>query len=301
MKRFLVVYKKSSFEMYRSSADQSVRDFALQDAVLQESHRIHAASLEQVLATLDARAIEYQKRYRSQLQPIDTSLNAVVVVGGDGTTLDTAHYVPTADIPIIGVNSDPAHSVGFYTCCTADNFADFLDNLKFKPKTSLPRLEVILNGQSLPYYVLNDIFIAHSSPAAYTRYMLTVDGKKVVDKDNNERLRSSGIVIATASGSTAWMYNLQGTIMPLTSTQMQYKERDVRNLTPQYAEREIKVQSLTREGRIFVDGDHLDCLFSLGDCLIIKVGSPVQIVGDINTKRQTYEVEAIPRALRDQI
>lgn len=299
MTKVLVVHKKSSLELFTEAPPSATRDFALADKARQESHQIHTASLQQVLAVLDSRSVDYQKIYRSELQPVDTSLDAIIIVGGDGTTLDTTHYVPTADIPIIGVNSDPTSSVGFYTCCTADTFAGIFDTLDTQPRTIFPRLEVLVNGERLPEYVLNDLLIAHSSPAAYTRYMFTVDGKKVVDQANNNRLRSSGLVIAAAGGSTAWMYNLQGTIMHLTSTTMQYKERDVRNLPIAFAEREIKIESLTREGRIFIDGDHIHYSFTLGDTVLVKAGPLVQIVGDIDTKRQQYREEKVPRRFTD--
>ena len=299
MSKVLVVHKKSSLELFTEAPPSATRDRALADEARRESHQIHTASLQQVLAVLDSRGVDYQKIYRSELQPVDTSLDAIIIVGGDGTTLDTTHYVSTADIPIIGVNSDPTSSVGFYTCCTADTFAGIFDSLDNQPRTTFPRLEVLLNGQQILEPVLNDILVAHSSPAAYTRYVLTVDGKKIVNQANNNRLRSSGLVIATAGGSTAWMYNLQGTIMPLTSTTMQYKERDVRNLPIAFAEREIKIESLTREGRIFIDGDHIQYPFTLGDTVLVKAGHPVQIVGNIDLKRQQYREEKVPRKFTD--
>lgn len=300
MSKVLVVHKKSSIELFTEAPPSVTRDLALADKARQESHRIHTASIQQVLEILDSRSVNYDKVYRTQLPNVDsTSLDAIIILGGDGTTLETAHYVSTTNIPLIGVNSDPTSSVGFYTCCTADTFAEVFDTLEKQPRTSFPRLEVLLNGERLPEYALNDLLIAHSSPASHTRYSLAIDGKKVVDQANNDRLRSSGIVITAAGGSTAWMYNLQGEIMPLTSTQMQYKERDVRNLIAQLAEKEIKIESLTREGKIFIDGDHIEYPFTLGDTAVIKVGAPIQIVGDIDAKREKYRQEHIPRTFAD--
>ncbi len=292
MSKVLVVHKKSAWEMYLASPDEAVRSFAEHDEALRRSHLVHTASLEQVLRVLDGHHVEYETATRRDLQGISLPHQLIIAVGGDGTILDTTHYVPNDEIPILGVNSDPATSVGFYSCCTAAEFeslfAQVTESPHSIPRTVFPRLQVHLNGQKLPEYVLNDVLVAHSSPAAYTRYELTVDGRTVTDHRGNSRLRSSGLVIATAGGSTAWMYNLGGSIMPLSSPQLQYHERDIRNVHPHFGH-ELRIKSITREGNLFIDGEHVVYPFTVGDLLTISSGPAVQLVGNIDEKRHRYD------------
>ena len=48
-----------------------------------------------------------------QLQPKDLeNIDLVCSLGGDGTFLKTSSIIKNPDLPIIGINTDPARSVG---------------------------------------------------------------------------------------------------------------------------------------------------------------------------------------------
>src|SRR5262249_6739284 len=107
-----------------------------------------------------------------------------------------AHYV--GDGMVIGVNSAPGDSVGHFCSANRENFAERLDailDLKWRP-VELARLQVTLDGKPLQELALNDVLVAHYSPAATTRYLIEVG-------DHFEEHRSSGVWISTAAGSTA--------------------------------------------------------------------------------------------------
>ena len=287
MKNILVVYKKRLYELYLNSKDTDVQEFMHTPADVERlriSHEEQVETLEHVVRNLNKRDYNVDVMYRADLKPI-IGKDLVVTVGGDGTLLEVAHYV-TDMTPVLGVNSNPTSSVGYFSCATKENFAGVIDKLDGYTRTNLQRLHLTVDGQDIPELVLNDVLFAHRNPAAMTRYELNVDG---VDKLNGKRekgLRSSGLLVCAAAGSTAWMYHLGGGIMPLDSTQMQYHERDQRNAPFGVANSSIAVRSLTREGYLYVDGEHLRYPFGLGSEMLITPGAKLAVVGDLEEKRR---------------
>lgn len=277
----LVVYKKSIYELYSNSEDKEVRRYLTENPdkkeEMRQSHLTQQQTLETVVQELSERGIDHEIIYRADLEEI-TDKDLVITVGGDGTLLEVSHYVK--DTPILGVNSNTSSSVGYFCCANKDNVGDYLSNLDSTPRTSLNRLELTLDDEILPELVLNDILVAHRNPAAMTRYFLEVDGV-------TESQRNSGLLISTAAGSTAFMYNENGEIMPLDSTHIQYIQRSLRDAQPQFTD-EMQITSQSREGMLYIDGEHLTYKFSLGSTLQIANGTPLNIVGDLAQKRAQY-------------
>ena len=252
----LVVYKKSTLEFYANSPDKKTADYA---TLGEEADRLKASdeeqkrTLEAVVESLEWAGIEHNEIYRAQLDEGIEKSDLVIVVGGDGTLLETAHYVKKT--PILGVNSDSANSTGFYSIGNRENIEKIIETLDNIPRTVLARLELTLNGEKVKELALNDVLIAHQNPAAMTRY-------KILEEGSFEEYHSSGLLICTASGSTGFMYNEDGIVMPLSSTQMQIKHRSIRGSTPYFADA-LEIASKTREGLIYIDGAHLHYQFLL--------------------------------------
>ncbi len=70
------------------------------------------ASNETVAAALEAVGIEARHLDRAEFQGPAEDEDLVVTVGGDGTMLDASHRV--RETPILGFNSDPDRSVGYF-------------------------------------------------------------------------------------------------------------------------------------------------------------------------------------------
>jgi NAD+ kinase len=125
-----------------------------------------------------------------------------VTVGGDGTVL-TANSLDSA-LPMITVNSDPGGSIGMYTRCTARNFPElfnaWLDGAAHVE--TIPRLQARIDTGPA-WRILNECLFASANPAAMTRYLLELPGNEGWSAPLREAQRSSGVWIATASGSTA--------------------------------------------------------------------------------------------------
>jgi len=197
----------------------------------------------------------------------------VISIGGDGTLLCASHYV--RDGMVIGVNSAPGDSVGHFCSANRENFAERLDailDLKWRP-VELARLQVTLEGKPLQELALNDVLVAHYSPAATTRYLIEVG-------DHFEEHRSSGVWISTAAGSTAGIGSAGGRRMPLRSRHIQFLVRELyyepdreyeltRGLVP--PDSGVTVASKMPDGRLYIDGARAQYLFPFGARMHIEI------------------------------
>src|SRR5688572_12007569 len=123
-------------------------------------------TVESTLHKLGARAVLVQRAHAE----FDTSDAALVVsVGGDGTLLAASHNV--GQVPILGVNSAPEHSVGFFCAAHRGNVRTMLAEALAGTivKVRLTRMAVAVNGRIRSRRVLNEALFCHASPAATSR------------------------------------------------------------------------------------------------------------------------------------
>ncbi len=239
---------------------------------VRKAHSEHVKAIESLTRELKKRNISYTVKARSSLNHKIEDIDLVIAVGGDGTFLDASHYLD--NVPILGVNSSLSSSFGHFCLANEDTFASILDQIEadtIRP-VDLMRLTIIANGKTLPHYALNEVLVAHKNPAATSRYIVCVG-------DKQEEQLSSGLWIATASGSTGSLRAAGGKVLPITSQQFQYLVREPCIRPGQTSQLlsgllnqsdEIKLLSQTRLGRVFIDGQHIEYHFAIGDELIIK-------------------------------
>jgi NAD+ kinase len=233
-----------------------------------DSHRAHMKTLETVrheLEKLGARAVLVQRAHAE----FDTSdARLVVSVGGDGTLLAASHNV--GQVPILGVNSAPHHSVGFFCAARQSTVGRMLaealeDRLH---SVRLTRMTVAVNGRIRSRRVLNEALFCHASPAATSRYILSYGRVR-------EEQRTSGFWIGPAAGSTAAQRSAGGKTLPLASAQLQlvvrepyaaFNGREYRLLRvvvePQSR---LIVKSKMQDGCLFLDGPYRQVAVRLGD------------------------------------
>lgn len=227
----LVVYKKSSYQLYVKERHDAAFERAMQRdpqtaARLLDGHRIQQEAVARVEAVLSARAIPFKSRWRGKPRGL-AGFSLVLAVGGDGTLLDTGQWL-LDDIPLLGVNSDPSSSVGKLCATTAEGLAAALDaidegRLKVTPHT---RLRVQLDGQPVLGPCLNDVLYAHRSPAEMSRFELARLDATGAAESEPAAVRSSGVWISTATGSTAAIRSAGGKVMPIRSRRLQYLVRE---------------------------------------------------------------------------
>jgi NAD+ kinase len=285
-RRVLMVYKESAYTR-NLPARQLAAHFKKGDYwdVLRDSHDRHHASLESARKVLADRGFSITQVLRSRihhLNRLDRRFDLVVSVGGDGTLLEVSHHLRR--VPVLGVNSDPRHSVARFSGCDEKGFPQVLDAYlrgKLKPM-KITRLQFWINGKLNPWLVLNEILVSASNPAGTSRYILEVGGRV-------EEQLSSGVWIGPAAGSTAAIFSAGGRKLSLASDHFQYAVREVyhRKFGPRKLLRgvlgprqKIRMISYMRQGRVFLDGANLDFPFKLGDRLEIGVSPyPLLLIG----------------------
>jgi NAD+ kinase len=285
IKNVLLFYKKSAYKIYfleeRSTFNPKNRPIAQKELDrFKRAHREHYATLRHIGEILTKYGICYTKVFRGQVVDYD-AYDLVITIGGDGTFLEAARNVSRS--PLLGVNSSVSYSVGNFCIANINNFEGILQRIlqkNFQMKT-FHRLHLDVDQHRNEIDCLNDILVCHSNPAAMSRYLLTI-GKVT------EEHRSSGVWIATPSGSSGGVLSAGGKKIAHTARKLQYMPRELYwgigwkyrltgGILP--AGQNIKMTSLMRDGRIYVDGTHIDIPFPFGVTAHIALSSrPIRTI-----------------------
>jgi NAD+ kinase len=185
--------------------------------ILAKSHlRAAAPHLLEIAAWLEARGIEpvFETATAALVHPLGArrvfekpalvaEVDAIVILGGDGTLLSMADCIGAAgaDVPILGVNFG---SLGFLTEVTLSELYPSLEaavtgRAPVEERTML-RASTI-RAEAMPDYVaLNDVVITKAARARMIDLSVSIGDQFVA------RVRADGLIVATPTGSTA--YNL---------------------------------------------------------------------------------------------
>ncbi len=291
--RVALVTKRSSFRMFvEEGQDPRIASLAAKKdesvKLMRAAHEAHESTIQEVEEALAEAGAEVTER-RSAGEIFDPKgLALVVTVGGDGTLLSASHQLD--DVPILGINSAPEYSVGFFCGAKSGEVRKALAQLKAGKmrRTVLSRMKVSVNGEVVAGRVLNEALFCHPSPAATSRYILTV-------RDVVEPQKSSGFWIGPAAGSTAAQRSAGGRVLPLTSKQLQIVVREP--YTPHdesYALRRalippgevVTVRSKMKEARLFFDGPNKVLPISFADVIeFTQADRPLTVLG-ISSRRK---------------
>ncbi len=211
----------------------------------------------------------------------------MVTVGGDGTLLAASHSVG-GETPVLGVNSAPNSSIGFFCAAKKGTVrASLAAALSGEmPGTVLTRMRVDRNGVVLHARVLNEVLYCHASPAATSKYILRVRSEGA---EHEEEQRSSGMWIGPAAGSTAAQRSAGGQVLPLTSSDIQFVVREpyVPRKGPVgitqgriLAGEELLVRNKMKEAKLYIDGHHIVYDATIGDVLTFRRSDePLTVLG----------------------
>jgi len=277
LRNVLVIFKKSTYQLdaIELKDPRLLRLLAEGSATvanMERAHAEHQATLDTVVGVLASRQIAYTLADRGRVGSVPHDSDLVIAVGGDGTILHSSHALTGQ--PILGVNSAPTTSFGHFCLARGETFASLLDEIESghcRP-SRLMRLELTLNGTTLTEPVLNEVLVCHSSPAGQSRYFIELDGKL-------EEQRSSGVVIGPPPGSTGTLRGAGGVVLPITDQRFQYLVREpgmrpgerwqlLGGLLERQAQ--VKLVSLMKTGKLFIDGQNLEYHFCRGDELIVR-------------------------------
>ena len=134
----------------------------------------------------------------------------VVVLGGDGTILHAARICAFVDVPIVGVNFG---RVGFLTELEPEEVEVKLpyyldrDSSVWIDKRSMLHATLDQDGNCEEFLALNDIVIARGTWPRVVKIQITVDGHPY------NTTHADGIIISTATGSTAYNMAVGGPLL----------------------------------------------------------------------------------------
>ena len=139
----------------------------------------------------------------------------LLCLGGDGTVLRAAQLVVANDALLLGVNMG---RLGFLTELDAstakERLPDIINGAGRIEERAMLHAEVVQaggeNGDKAPamHDALNDVVIGRRTLGRTVQVSIQVDGSSLAD------LRADGVIIATATGSTAYSLSAGGAILP---------------------------------------------------------------------------------------
>ena len=112
-------------------------------------------------------------------EPIDSDIDFVFAIGGDGTILRSITYVKDSNIPILGVNTG---RLGFLTSIQKESISDAISQIKNKEYTVIERtiLRVNLGSSNNAFadypYALNEITIQRKDTTSLLNISCKING-----------------------------------------------------------------------------------------------------------------------------
>ena len=129
----------------------------------------------------------------------------IVTVGGDGTVLKTAMTIPEQETPILAVNMGRR---GYLTEVEPGKAVKAIDSFR-KGNFRLEKrakLSVDMNGTHV-VDALNEVVVSSGSPAKMLDLRLAADSQQLLE------FRGDGVIVSTATGSTAYATSAGGPIV----------------------------------------------------------------------------------------
>ena len=137
-------------------------------------------------------------------------LDALIILGGDGTILRACHLCSSTRIPIVGVNLG---KMGFLIELQRDNWPQYLQRLlsgEYRiEKRMMLRAEHFRKEKNLgSWQVVNEVVVCRGQYVRPVRIATEVDGYPMAS------YVADGVIAATPTGSTAYALAAGGAILP---------------------------------------------------------------------------------------
>lgn len=269
--------------------------------IVRNNSNSHAVDASLLLATyLATQGIDYVLLDSVQLpgageELLDDSIvnvDMAVVLGGDGTILKTARQVGTSGVPVLGVNFG---HLGFLANSSEDGVVSIVTDalagdVVAEQRTNL-RIDVVCEGEIDPwadnefdacdcdgsiegslegqlvspvsrrsFFALNELALTRGANGRVVDFSLDISASHIAD------MRADGLVVATATGSTAYALSAGGplvapgftglVVVPLAPHTLH--SRAIVTSPNDVVEIDLSGMADTREAALFVDGELLD-------------------------------------------
>ena len=201
-----------------------------------------------------------------------------VVLGGDGTILRTARQIGTSGVPILGINFG---RLGFLANSSDDGVIAIVSSalagdVVAEQRTNL-RIDVVCAGEVDPwdddsdaamadvddparsFFALNELAVTRGANGRIIDFGLSISGDHIAD------MRGDGLVVATATGSTAYALSAGGPLVapgfnglvavPLAPHTLH--SRAIVTAANDVVELDLSLNRDPREATLFADGELL--------------------------------------------
>lgn len=147
--------------------------------------------------------------FKADYQYLRDNTDIIIVIGGDGTFLHTAHHFFTTDIPLLGINIG---HLGFLTEIETNELTEALNRLLLEnykvEKRMILEARLFRKGEEIyKKNALNDIVIHRGAKSR----MVGID--LFINEEIVNSYRSDGLIVATPTGSTAYSLSAGGPII----------------------------------------------------------------------------------------
>lgn len=215
----------------------------------------------------------------ARLEDVWDDLDCLLTLGGDGTLLRGARRAGPRGIPVMGCNLG---RLGFLTSAPQDELEGAVERLvkgEYRVEERLT-MDVSVEGTEGPasFYALNDAVVHKSGFARLVTLRVWVDGEEV------GQYSADGIVLATATGSTAYSLSAGGPVLvpdldALVATPISPHTLAVRPLVvPADARIEVEVRPRKEETILTVDGQAGVDLETGDRVRVVRSPHPVRLV-----------------------
>jgi NAD+ kinase len=198
----------------------------------------------------------------------------IVSIGGDGTILRNIHKMADP-VPILGINMG---TLGFLVDVEPADAARTIKRLLSGfVVDERSRLKMLINGVCMPR-ATNEIALITASPAKMIEFEILVDGSLMED------FRADGVIIATATGSTAYAMSAGGPIVDprvdaiVLVPMAPFKLSSRPWVMPGDSVIEVRLKLPEKEALVVVDGQSSTSVSSQDRIVISKAKTPARFV-----------------------
>ncbi len=230
------------------------------------------------------RVVQMEER-PSLRNELNSATDCLLVLGGDGTVLEAAHIGADSGTPILGINLG---NLGYLAEIDIQNWKQALmtvidGNYEIESRMMLDGSVSNSDGYIYPGtygHALNDIVVTRSSGLQIMQYNVFIDGRFL------NSYTADGVIISTATGSTAYNMSAGGPIVEpkarlILMTPISPHTLNNRSIVLSSSDR-ITVEILPpRSGKEL----SAECFFDGSTGVALKSGDRINISGSINTTR----------------
>ncbi len=205
------------------------------------------------------------------------AVEAVLVLGGDGSMLHANRLLAEQGVPLVGINTG---SLGYMTCASADQIEDVVCALR-AGRYRVESRRMLQSGvrasdgsERGSWHALNDVVVLRGASGRIVSLELFVDGRSV------SPYLCDGLIVATPTGSTAYSLAVGGPIVTGAASVLVVSVVCPHTLTsrplvlPDSSRLEIAVRRAHSPLLLSVDGQD-ETELGCGDCVVVELSSRV--------------------------